>query len=224
MSMNQRGFTIIELLIATMVFSTIFLGSTTALVQIGKLYYKGVVTGRTQEVSRGVIDQVSQQLQFSDATLMISPPLGYNVEEFDGRMSFQAYCIGATRYTYRLNVKVDSRVDNNHYDNSNNGLKHGLWRDKVDGTDCRPVDLSQTQPSENGQELLAQSMRLSAFDINCNVRGICNISVGVMYGNNDMMTPDPATAVPTRCQTVVGSQWCAASQFKTSVVKRVGNQ
>lgn len=62
---NNKGFTIIELLIATVIFSVVLLVITGAIVQFGRVYYKGIVQSRTQERTRAITDSVSKNLQFS---------------------------------------------------------------------------------------------------------------------------------------------------------------
>lgn len=69
---NQRGFTIIELMIATTVFSVVLLICSFAMLQIGRTYYKGIAMSRTQTVSRSIMDEVSQAIQFSGGTPIAS--------------------------------------------------------------------------------------------------------------------------------------------------------
>ena len=232
---NQKGFTILELMIATMVFSVILLGATTALIQIGKLYYKGVVSNRTQEVTRGIVDQIGQDLQFNAGALTTYIPAPYPgiTSSPSSTLKIGAYCVGTTRYTYILNVQVNGSpalADNTYVTNStSNKLNHALWRDTVQSNaSCTPVNLSIAVPTTGGEELLADNMRLTAFSVNCDTNNICGVNAGVIYGDNDLLSPtpsgaDPSTSVPTRCLGVVGSQWCAAAQFTTSVLKRIGN-
>lgn len=230
---NQKGFTILELMIATLVFSTVLLGSTTALIQIGKLYYKGVVSNRTQEVTRGLVDQIGQQLQFSSGVVTTAAPADYpgtiNGAEND-RLKFGVVCIGTTRYTYALNVQVYSGTDlaDDTYLPETNQLHHALWRDTLPSNqNCTPVNLSDAVPSAGGEEMLGENMRLSPdFSVGCDTNNICNISVSVLYGGNDLLEPEPSNANPmdqrpTHCANITGSQWCTASQFTTSVFKRI---
>jgi prepilin-type N-terminal cleavage/methylation domain-containing protein len=250
-SSNQHGFTILELMIATMVFSVIFLSTTTAILQISKLYYKGVVTGRTQEVARGITDQISQQLQLgtgelifaADATQVVAG--GNDVTVGGNKLTVQAFCIGSSRYTYRLNTQVDKAVANHTYDAANSRLAHALWRDTVSPGTCVPADLSansavptgnQPPPSWGGEELLGQGMRLTQLTPKCDASTkVCTLDIGVIYGDNDLITPDPAvindpqtvanmnTIKTLKCESIIGNHWCAASQFSTSVVKRLGD-
>ncbi len=227
---HQVGFTILELLIATMVFSIIFLGTTTALIEIGKLYYKGVVTGRTQEVARGLTDQLSQQLQFTNATVQTGTTTydvtGGNDGTVPNKLTMNAMCIGTTRYSYRLNTQVNANTPAGEYDAQNNRLQHALWRDTVAaGSGCSAVDLSQTKPTATGEEVLGERMRLGAFNLQCDTAtgsNLCSLKVSVAYGDNDLLAFD-SNGLPTYCQSIIGSQWCAVSSFQSSVLNRVQN-
>lgn len=82
----SRGFTIVELLIATVTFSVILLVITTAIIQFSKVYYKGVATSKTQEVALSIADEMSRSAQFST--------------EF--RQNPSVYCFGDKRYRYTI--------------------------------------------------------------------------------------------------------------------------
>jgi prepilin-type N-terminal cleavage/methylation domain-containing protein len=227
---RQDGFTILELMIATMVFSTVLLGATTALIQIGKLYYKGVVSNRTQEVTRGLVDQIGQQLQFSGGKVTPAVVADYSgiAGAPNNTLKFGVVCIGTTRYTYSLNVSVYSSTSlaDNTYLAESNQLHHALWRDTLPSNQsCTAVNLSLATPTASGEEMLGENMRLSDFTVSCGANNMCNVAVAVLYGPNDLMAPtpttDPMNPVATHCASVAGSQWCTASQFSTTVFKRV---
>lgn len=223
---NQKGFTILELLITTLVFSVIFLGVTTALIQMSKLYYKGVVTGRTQEATRGIMDRVAQQLQFGNDDVAQAADKSYLVAGApSGSLTFKAFCIGGTRYTYRLNTQVNKDVAAGTYEASTNRLRHAVWRDNVPSGSCEPANLSLADPStgQGGEDMLGASTRLSEFSTSCTAADVCTVKVGIIYGDNDLIEFDAASGNPLRCRTIIGNQWCAASQFSTSVLKRVGS-
>ena len=233
MTNQQNGFTILELTIATMIFSAIFLTASTALLQMGKLYYKGAVGGRTQEIARGAMDQIAQQLQFSSVDSVTAGPKNYVVANGTdvpaGTLDFYAVCIGGSRYTYRLNAQVVNSVASGTYTAATHKLLHALWHDSVSSGTCVPANLSLTDPSTtpgavgaNGEEVMDQRMRLSNFSVSCNTSKVCTLTVGVIYGDDDLVFFD-ATGKPTHCETVIGNQWCATSQFSTSVLKRIGN-
>lgn len=226
---HQGGFTLIELMIATMIFSVILLGATVAVIQIGRMYYKGVVMSRTQEIARRTIDEVSRAIQFNNAQVFKPAPVQIDVTGIsNGSVTLQAVCVGNTRYTYALNAQVDRQNDFNKH-----RLRHALWQDQVQdpetcATDPRvsgsdPLhhipDLSQAEPTANGRELLGRYMRLQAFDINTNTDPTA-LTVSVIYGDDDLLLPDAAN--PTGCKSAIqGAQWCAISQLSTQVRQRI---
>lgn len=223
-TIGNKGFTLLELMIATIVFSVILLASTTIVLQISRMYYKGVVTNRTQETTRRITDEIAQQIQFGGGEIITSPPNASRAF-VDGALTVQAFCIGNQRYSYAVNAKVTSSTPAGTYNPSaGHQLQHGLWRDTIaSGGACTPLDLSQPTPpgsSADGQELLGQNMRLSdKFSLAClGSRGVCNLTVSVLYGDDDLLVTWPN---PTRCGNVTGSQWCAASTINTQIFKRL---
>ncbi len=231
---NQNGYTLVELLISTTIFSVILLGAAASLLQINKMYYKGVIASRTQETSRKTIDEISRNIQFSDQAI-VNPTSDTGVpaysEDRQG-VKVSAFCVGNTRYTYALNAQVNDRVTAGIYDASKHQIKHALWRDTVSdpsnncippGQQGAPVlpDLRQTTPSSGGTELLEQSMRLSNVIINdTNNDAVWKVSLGIIYGDDDLLSPNASN--PQNCKgSVVGGQWCAVSMLSTQVFKRI---
>lgn len=201
---NQKGFTIIELLIATTVFSLVLLVASAAVVQIGKMYYKGLISSRTQDVTRSVIEDASRDLQFSNSK-------GFSVGAPDGDK--KVYCLGDHRYTYDLGKQVASGV-------------HGLVQD-TSGDSCVPGDMSSTTTAK---ELLGENMRLTKFDISSlDGNKTYQISVGVAYGESDLLSTyseDGSTLqgnlADTLCRSgITGSNFCATSTLDTTVKRRL---
>lgn len=204
---NQRGFTIVELMIATTVFSIILLIAATTLIQIGRMYYKGVITSKTQNVTRSIMDDVSRSIQFSS---------GNGSQASDNNPPRQAYCIGSTRYTYVLGKQVSSNPQ------GPNQTRHALWQDSADSSNCgfNLPDLQQAKPSSDGKELLEEHMRLQDFSVTAQPQSndTYTVNVKVIYGDDDLLD-DPSN--PTTCKgSVVGGQWCAISELKTVVYSR----
>ncbi len=100
MTDKQKGFTIIELLLATAVFSLVLVGATSALIQIGRMYYKGLTTSNTQETARRIMEDVSRNIQFSGATPTDTPGGGLAVNYNGTDIALISFCIGSLRYSY----------------------------------------------------------------------------------------------------------------------------
>lgn len=234
MSRRQDGFTIIELLIATMVFSVILLAATSALFQLQKMYYRGIVTNRTQTAARQVMNELTRQLQLNQNRVRVGTALSYGV----GAGHYQSFCIDNLRYSYALNVQVTNGLTQ--YKAAQHQGPHALWRDTITSTgDCTPLNLGLANPADtkdgttmvaiggqDGSELLGQNMRLSQLSISDNDcltslsnTKLCTISVGIIYGDDDLLSPNATN--PVGCQTTFGGQWCAAANLSTKVFKRL---
>ncbi len=59
--LKPHGFTIIELLIATTIFSVVLLLAASGLLYIGRLYYKGLTSSATQEAARNIMQELTQR-------------------------------------------------------------------------------------------------------------------------------------------------------------------
>jgi prepilin-type N-terminal cleavage/methylation domain-containing protein len=223
--LSDRGFTIVELLIATAVLSTILVLVSVVMVNIGKLYYKGINQARVQDDARSITDELAQHLSLGDS---------YN--HIVGAGGQQAYCIGTTRYTYVLYRQVGN-------DPTKQQSPHVLWRDQLNSLgDCASLpNLGAATPSANGTEMIAPNSRLTGF----NIAGVSpyNLSVGVAYGDNDLLCDigvsnncklgnistlinDPAYAPGNngkniRCKGDIGDQFCATSFLQTTVTRRL---
>ncbi len=198
---NQQGFTIIELMIATAVFSVILVMMTVMMIGIGKLYFKGINQARVQNNVRSVTDELAQKLKLLD-----SPPAP--IAGVPTTMAY--YCLGTTRYTFRLNTKIGTGAN-----------KHILWRDTVADGACAislpnlNADPASADPA--GTELIAPNSRLTYFDVSPTSPYI--ISVGVAYGDDDLLPTVPA-GLDTRCNGAAGQEYCAVASLTTTVVQR----
>lgn len=223
---HTKGFTLVELLIATVVFSIVLLTASAALIQVGRLYYKGVITNRTQNVARSVMDNVTQAGQFSSGDFTTSTS-GSNP-------TAQILCIGTTRYTYVVGPRRQAKAPNG-YDPATNTIKHVLWQDTILNGECTvdKPDLKLDNPNDyegvanknrNGQELLDENMRLGKFNIAAlagNTQDVLTADIRVLYGVNEVLNNpnDPATA--TCISSRLGGQWCAVSELSSVVYRRV---
>src|SRR6185369_9199416 len=62
---RQAGFTIVELMIATLVFSLVLIVITVGVLHFTNTYYKGVNNSATQTAAQNAIDTISQSIQFT---------------------------------------------------------------------------------------------------------------------------------------------------------------
>lgn len=215
---KQSGFTLVELLIATLVFSTIVLIATTGLLYIGRAYYKGIISGKTQEVTRSITKDISNAYQFNSSSgVTTQGPVGF------GGLQVSATCIGNYRFTYTIGVPVRGTNDAD-----TNTTQHALWLDVINnGATCAPLDLNNLVPQDANtntsaeaiaqrRELLPQNARLAALTFNESPnRTFLSFTVSVVYGDLDVSPGN--VCVPNS----LGGSFCAVSSLNTTVKKRL---
>ena len=216
---KSKGFTIIELMFATVVFSVVLLICSFALLQIGRTYYKGVTASKTQENSRSVIDEISRGIQFSGSS--IAPTIGGS----------SVFCIGDQRYSYKLNQQVE---DNSPF--STHQGYHALVVDSFPGCNSGTPSQDLNSNSISGRELLGQHMRLNKLSVTqvTDQTNLYNISIRVVYGDDDLLCSPSANDCSSSttstnlentditCKSIrAGTQFCAVSELNTVVQKRL---
>lgn len=212
MNTHQKGFTIVELMIATTVFSIVLLVILASFFQIGRMFYKGVSVDNTQETTRSVVDDITTDLKLSS---------GFNPSQaFNGAKYF---CVGGHRYTYKLDSKV---TDPGATDDVNN--PSGIIEAILPGSSC--LAPNTRDGSTNKQQLLSSDMQLNALDVNCDVgSGVCNVHLHVIFygADNNVFSStqhpnDPARALndpDAQCSgNLLSTQFCAASDVNSTVV------
>lgn len=220
---NDKGFTIVELLIATAVFSVVILVTSVMIIEISKLYYKGVVTARTQTAARELVDAVSQPIKLESATVQAGKQDTTSIPNY----AIKTLCVGDTRFTYVVGLKSGAT----HGANSDS-IFHAVWRDQVASPSAcltlDPPDIDDPNLT-GGSDMLGENMRLTAFDVTPSSidQNLWNINISVIYGQRDLMIPAyngalPGPQIPSDCNGfVTGSQWCARVTYDTRVYKRI---
>ncbi|MBX6333759.1 prepilin-type N-terminal cleavage/methylation domain-containing protein [Candidatus Saccharibacteria bacterium] len=214
---REQGFTILELMIATMVFSVVLLLVTAGILQVSRVYYKGLTESTTQSTARNIIDTLAQAIQFSGAEVTETHNVNPGKDD--------SFCIGNKQYSYRLG----SQVMNN--PSSSDQAWHALVERTVSGSCSGIAAQSLNQQNVVGRDLIGQRMRLAKLVVKDLGDGRYEITVRVVYGDADLlhspsnpnspietaaMKPD-ATCRPVRA----GTQFCATAELSTVVVKRV---
>jgi prepilin-type N-terminal cleavage/methylation domain-containing protein len=198
--LDHKGFTIIELLIATVIFSVILLIITGAIIQFSKIYYKGVISSRTQESARNIMSDVSGAVQFSGiSNVSNTPPPG------PGGVGY--ICIGSKRYSYRLNVQVT-------------GTQHAIIADSPATCAGAYSPMVGAIPAgSTASELLGEGMQLVNIDVQ-QVAGsnLYTIALHVAYGaDSDLVLP-----ARNECKALIqGGQFCAVIKLNATVAKRI---
>jgi len=197
---RQAGFTILELLIATSVFSMVLLLCATAVVQVGQIFYKGVTINRTQDTARKAADDIIQAIQFGTAG---SP---FKSETITGNV--HQLCLGNTRYTVTFNQSLGTDTGQ---------AAHVVWKDRVSIANCSTAALG------NGQELLGQNMRVKDFSVT-QQGDTWKVVVTIAYGKTDDLFIKNGDGSYNYGQCIFrnqGGQFCAVSSITSYVAKRL---
>lgn len=215
-TLQNKGFTIIELLIATSVFAVILLILTSGIMQIGRVYYRGVTGAQTQEVARSVVDDVKEAIQLSGGTVNLG---------LSGGGYSAGYCIGSRLYMF------------NQYRQLTTTSGPALTSENVTNGCGSVTSLPPAGPITNQAERLNQKMRIANFSVASAGGNLYNITLRIVTGDNDMLCsptyPGNTCASGTmpsaaelnrpdlRCKGVKGMQYCAVSEISTTVTRRV---
>ena len=218
---EQRGFTLIELMIATMVFSVILLLCVFGLVQVGNTYYRGLTSSQTQNAARAISDDIVQSIQFDGGTVISSIPASTDpvptVTTWANPGATGAFCLGDKRYTYLIGRQV---VDSS--PNANQAY-HAFVIDKAPTGPCNPLSLSTSAlpPITQPEELVPVNARLDMLSVKKDTtsptaNGLYTIEVRVSSG--DITLIDPTSH---NCKGEAGSQFCAVSYLYTVAKERI---
>lgn len=204
-SSSSRGFTIIELLLATVIFSGVVVVALSGFLTIGRLFYKGVNLSQTQATAQQIVDNVTTDIQAA-STL-------WDVAMASGNRSY--VCVGNSRYIFNLHKVVDVTV----HDNTQN---FGLLRDKLPGGNnaCpNPYDGSSAVAPINPTEMLGNKMRLNSFSVTrtCPTCKLYAINVNLAYGDDSSLDIDPVTNIASCNSNLASSQYCTVTGLSTTV-------
>ena len=212
---QSKGFTVLELMIATSVFAAILLVAAAGILAFTKSYFSGVTSTTAQTAGRLIINDIARNIQLGGSDSVIN-------DTVRGVLCFN----GSIQYQYRLGVQVNNASNT-----------HALVRDS--NATCAS-DISLTSPlSASQQELLGDHMRLAALSVTKinHASGAVPtflLHVRVVYGDYDLLTANGSTLTGTetpawwaangsnvRCRSTVGSQFCAVSDAETTVQSRL---
>lgn len=188
------GFTIVELMIATVVFSIVLLVCMASLIQIGRMFYKGITLTRANEVMRSSIEDITGDLKITGAPTIIH----------DG--SITKVCTLHHGYYFEQGKMYDGTP-------GSIGL---IRQDDISTTGCQNASLTNSTASQ----LLDLNMRISDLDFNCSIAShICDVTAYIAYGDDELLggTSAATGTAPTCISDLSSSQFCATAQLKTSV-------
>lgn len=224
MRKDLKGFTIVELMLASIVFSFVMLAALTGFMQIGRIFYQGVSMTQTQGAAQKIVDDITGNISTSS-----------NVSALNSDNGYKYYCVGNARYTYTYKtgsggVQAPIQVnlsDTRDYASGNNGGNFGLLRDILPGnspcaTPCYNAAGNCSSPAyvpfRSPTEMLGNDMRLSNFQIAPSAigNGLYNVAVTLAYGNDNVLA-NGSSANPQCLGGTRNTQFCAVAALNTSI-------
>lgn len=209
-SNDSAGFTIIELLIATLIFSIVLVVILAAFVQISRLFYKGVNMSNLQNDARTVTQDIADDIQFAQ-----NPPTFVKANS----SGIGYFCIGLHRYKYHLRYQVGSSTNDN----------FGILRETVSSA----AGCTLSAPGTDPEELLGNDMQLNYINnlADSCTNGRCLVHVHVIfYGgtsqglfstSDSSYSGDPWNAPDAECTgSLTDSQYCATADYERTVLQR----
>lgn len=210
---KAAGFTIVELMLATAVFSLVLLAALGSFLQIGRLFYKGVSLTNTQNVATSVLTDINTGMQTSATIQPNTVANGYHY-----------LCVGNTRYTYTTHVDSGGQQVSNIADSSRAtsyssgaGGTFGLLKDTGCGPPCAPGG-GCGLPLTNPTEMLGDQMRVANLQIlqANSIHNLYNVSLVVAYGSDSVF--DFTNTLQPACNGGSSTQaFCSVVNLSTSV-------
>lgn len=208
---SQKGFTIIELMIATSVMSVMLVIISILMTNIGSLYSKAISQSHVQNDIRNITDDLAIHIKFSgtDVKRATSP---------DGKT--KRLCFGTTRYTYIEGVRIGTDATDS---------QHVLWRDLIPSakTCADPTNgwLNTADPSsvlndgKEGTEMVSPRTRVTKLTITGDTSPYF-IDLRLAVGEDDQLFVNGSG--DTLCiGNQSGHQYCATADLKTTVIRRL---
>jgi prepilin-type N-terminal cleavage/methylation domain-containing protein len=229
-----NGFTIVELMIATVIFSLIMVLCLTGMVQVSRAYYKGITHSRTQEAARLLMDEISQTIKLSGSNISFQNPVSTGPQITEGKTADGSglFCAGNKLYTYALDRKVVSGSSNETIKEIKNAI---ISEDAScpDGIVMTPAQLAKlnSQVSGTQRSILGENMRLTKFSI-LKMDPVANtkegadlwkIEISIAYGDRDLIDyVDDSGAARVICNPGTGTEFCSIVELSTIVSRRIG--
>jgi len=205
---RNTGFTILEVLIATMVFTVVLMICVQVVTRIGQLYFKGVTSAQIQDLTRKMTEEFSQQIQFGS-----SLPIPDTISGGDPTTPL-IFCVGDNRYRAIMNRKLGDQ-----------GVTTVLQRITYSGA-CSIVDSGFVGSTELG----VRNMRILKLSIIRSTTDpyLWSLNIRLALGDSDILdyssasTDSPAVYGSAICKSgISGSQFCATSELSSTILRRV---
>ena len=192
MQCNKKGFTIVELMIATSIFATISMLTVTIVIGLSKQYQKGTYTVQLNDASRTVHQEIRDGIAYGGA-IQLDPSMNTpTVGDID------YFCTGKDMYYWKIS--------------RSGSIFNGLYKKQLATTDA--CDLTKTS---GGTNILPPQGIVTAFNI-VPQNDIYYISTNFATGTADMFTDNTFTMC---LDTLRGGDFCAIVNYNSTVKSRL---
>lgn len=201
---NKKGFTLVELLLATAMFSFILLFVTFAIVQVSRAYNKGITVKKTQETARAVMQEMTRAI--STAT---SGSSGTDAVIKFSNTTPRRLCVGDLRFGWNEGFRPSGPGRETY----SNGQDFALTRS--DSGACND-DFDQSQSIE----LIDERLTVQDISIQEVLSGsVYNLCVVITVNNASDVTAGDCNNEP-RCNVLSGDTYCDVARLQTTVTLR----
>jgi prepilin-type N-terminal cleavage/methylation domain-containing protein len=205
----QKGFTIIELLIAMTFLTFILIFTATVMVQIMRTYNKGLAVKEIDENGRAIVEEVTRNLRLVQSANSSSvDPLIYTAAIGEGRL-----CVGQTTYVW--NAPND---DSNKFVGENEDLHIVKLRDTTAQYCSNP---SQDIPPADAVRLSNGRVRIPEFNAERSADGRL-LHLRVVFSTNNQDAPILEGGRYTCDVSNFFGSFCAVGEFESTVYLRNG--
>jgi prepilin-type N-terminal cleavage/methylation domain-containing protein len=223
---DQSGFTIVELMIATIVSSVILLVITVGIVHFTNDYYHGINASNTQATAQDAIDTIAHSIEFNAGT----------TSAVSDTATSGAFCAGTQLFMFTAGQQLKGAPSDTNW---------GLYQINNPSANCNPLTLAQVNALGGGTELLGKNMRLAYLKISQQAgTNLWNVDIRVAYGDYDLLcdkniaSTNPGSCAPGApafaqnatiqgnkviCKQATGSHFCSVSHLTTSIGQRISN-
>lgn len=213
---SQAGYTITELMIASVAFASLLLLLSYGVISFSSRYYRGVNNALTQGTARSVIDIISQSIQLGSS----------GVTPTDSSRNY--FCAGGYFFIYNNQGVMFT---------GNTATQTGLYMTPMLSNVCASPPII---PTTNGKQLLAERIRISTLNVTSTaLPNTYAVDLVLAYGDNDLLCApisqssscddgaatllngQLAKAPDVQCKLTRGNQFCATAKLSSAVQRRV---
>jgi prepilin-type N-terminal cleavage/methylation domain-containing protein len=203
---DQTGFTIIELLIATVIFALVMLLATATIIYVSKTYIKGQVESQTQLTAQTILSTIANDIKYSKGST-VTASVGQAPATVNGVNGPYYFCIGDHVYVYQLDTELSPSYTGTNPMYAAHDLIVYTSPSCPSPTIAKKLILPETGGVELGgplntlaayggatRELLSTHQRLGQLSVvpigSQNGVTSYQVSITVAYGDDDLLTDD----------------------------------